>query len=64
MSLHLIEKFYHCPYCGERVSALVDPSADAQELIEDCEVCCRPASFSIQVTDEDEVEMQARREDD
>ncbi|WP_320823352.1 CPXCG motif-containing cysteine-rich protein [Reinekea sp.] len=64
MTLNLIEQFYHCPYCAERVSLLVDPSEDNQELIEDCEVCCRPVYFSIQVNDEGDVDLQARREDD
>jgi hypothetical protein len=32
-----------CPYCGESVELLVDPSGGmSQEYVEDCEVCCRP----------------------
>jgi len=64
MTLNLIEQFYYCPYCAEQVSLLVDPSDESQELIEDCEVCCRPVCFSIQVSDEGDVDLQARREDD
>jgi hypothetical protein len=40
-----------CPYCGERFEARVEVSAGAQEYIEDCEVCCRPIAFSIEVDD-------------
>jgi len=35
-----------CPYCGEDISMLVDPSIYSQQYIEDCEVCCNP----IQIT--------------
>ena len=31
-----------CPYCGEPIEVLVDPSVEDQEYIEDCSVCCRP----------------------
>jgi|ERR1700733_795610 hypothetical protein len=40
-----------CPYCGERFEARVEVSAGAQEYIEDCEVCCRPMAFSIELED-------------
>jgi len=43
------EIFYQCPYCWQQVSVLVDPSIQEQAYIEDCEVCCRPTQFHIQV---------------
>ena len=45
------EESYECPYCGEVVTALLDPSAGDQEYIEDCPVCCRPITFELQVHD-------------
>jgi hypothetical protein len=45
----MIEYFFHCPYCFEEISILVDPSERNQEYIEDCEVCCNPISFEIGV---------------
>ncbi len=36
----------YCPYCGEPITVLVDASEQAQEYIEDCEVCCRPMLLS------------------
>lgn len=45
------EMFFECPYCGESISVLVDPSAEGQEYIEDCEVCCRPIQISFEVGD-------------
>lgn len=43
------EVFFQCPYCWEQISVLVDPSVPQQSYIEDCEVCCRPIQFDIQV---------------
>ena len=31
-----------CPYCGEACLLVIDPTEVGQELIEDCQVCCRP----------------------
>ncbi|MEM9189520.1 MAG: CPXCG motif-containing cysteine-rich protein [Myxococcota bacterium] len=30
-----------CPYCFEYLEVYVDPGSEG-ELVEDCEVCCRP----------------------
>lgn len=38
-----------CPYCWESIEILVDCSVASQEYIEDCEVCCRPIEFKIEV---------------
>ena len=40
-----------CPYCGEQIDILVDPSCESQDYIEDCQVCCRPIEFQVQVDD-------------
>ena len=37
----------YCPYCGEAIEIVIDPSAGSQEYVEDCEVCCRPIVFTI-----------------
>jgi len=39
----------HCPYCGEPFQTLVDLSAGSAEYIEDCQVCCRPIQFHLDV---------------
>ena len=48
-----------CPYCGESIDILIEPSegaavgdaeigfAEPYEYIEDCQVCCRPIVMSI-----------------
>ena len=41
-----------CPYCGESVELLVDAGGGAfQEYVEDCEVCCRPWSVRVEITE-------------
>ena len=43
----LLEHSVDCPYCGESIDVLVDPSEEQQEYIEDCQVCCRPIRFRV-----------------
>lgn len=38
-----------CPYCGECFTSLIDPSVEAQEYIEDCQVCCNPIVFEVRI---------------
>ncbi|MDA0789245.1 MAG: CPXCG motif-containing cysteine-rich protein [Proteobacteria bacterium] len=42
-----VERRISCPYCGESIEVLLDPSVDLQEYIEDCQVCCRPITFLV-----------------
>lgn len=58
------EQRLRCPYCGARISMLVDPSEAGQDYIEDCEVCCRPISLHVEVDDDERVRLVARRGDD
>jgi hypothetical protein len=50
----LLGKTVYCPYCGERLDVLLDPSVPHQNYIEDCQVCCQPIIFDVTV-DDDEV---------
>jgi hypothetical protein len=36
-----------CPYCGEQVSIQLEPDV-AGDVIQDCEVCCRPWLIRIE----------------
>ncbi|AQA19322.1 hypothetical protein BST95_14805 [Halioglobus japonicus] len=36
-----------CPYCGEVIEVLIDAQEAGQQYIEDCQVCCRPITFSL-----------------
>lgn len=55
-----------CPYCGEIVTLLIDPSVSgAQSYIEDCQVCCRPMVIELpQGPGGDVGTPQVRRDDD
>lgn len=56
----LIEVSSQCPYCWEEITLLVDGSIENQEYIEDCEVCCRPIDFSVEVDEQGSASVQAR----
>lgn len=62
--MHQSEQRFRCPYCGARVSVLVDHSAAEQDYIEDCEVCCRPIALAVRIDADDAVRVLARRGDD
>ncbi len=53
-----------CPYCWESFELLVDTSVETQEYIEDCEICCRPIDFSIEVDANNQVTVQSRHQDE
>ena len=37
-----------CPYCGEPMDLVVDPTAGStQSYVEDCAVCCRPMDVFV-----------------
>lgn len=40
-----------CPYCGEAFETVLDLSCGSSRYIEDCQVCCQPIEFSLEVTD-------------
>ena len=56
----IVETRVQCPYCWEAFTLLVDGSVEWQEYTEDCEVCCRPIDFSVEVDEQGEVRVQAR----
>jgi len=60
----LIETKVQCPYCWEEFNLLVDASVDLQEYVEDCEVCCRPIDFVVEVGARDRISVQARLQHD
>jgi hypothetical protein len=40
-----------CPYCGERLDVRVDVTEGERSYIEDCQVCCRPIEFAVELED-------------
>ncbi len=49
MTHNQIEHDISCPYCGENITVLIDPSEEFQKYIEDCQVCCNPMNLSVSV---------------
>ena len=43
----MIEYFFVCPWCWQRISVLIDGGLTRFQGIEDCEVCCNPIVFDI-----------------
>ena len=53
-----------CPYCGESFDTTVDLSGGDQLYVEDCAVCCRPITLVLNVLDDGEFTLDARRDQD
>ena len=47
----MIEHYFDCPHCWENQLKMIDPSVSNQPFIEDCEVCCNPLEFTIEIQD-------------
>jgi hypothetical protein len=43
---------FQCPWCGERLETKVDLVGGDREYIEDCQVCCRPIDFTVELSEE------------
>jgi hypothetical protein len=60
----LLGEHIDCPYCGERIEVLIDCSVPQQNYIEDCQVCCRPINFYVNVDGHGAVDVQVSHEDE
>ena len=56
----LLEVAVQCPYCWEEITLLIDASIEMQDYVEDCEVCCRPIDFIVEVDDQGRAKVDAR----
>jgi len=45
VQFHVVE----CPYCGERFETQLDTSSGSARYIEDCQICCQPIDFRLEV---------------
>jgi len=55
------EKFIQCPYCLENVSVLLDLGASGMNnIVDDCEVCCRPIEINYRVEEYEVVSLDYR----
>ena len=53
-----------CPYCSQQIEVLIDCSVKMQKYVEDCEVCCRPILISIKLDENNEINIEARQENE
>ena len=57
------ESSYLCDWCGEEIVVPLDVSAGtSQEYVEDCPVCCRPNVIAVEVDEDGNASVIARRE--
>ena len=56
-----MEHYFMCPYCGEEISMILDPSVTQQTYFEDCEVCCNPIQICYTMGDETLMGFEATR---
>jgi hypothetical protein len=42
---HLVQ----CPYCGENFETQLDTSSGSARYVEDCQICCQPIEFCLEV---------------
>lgn len=61
---NLSTAFIQCPYCWEQIEVVVDVSVPRQEYVEDCSVCCRPITITVEASDGEVVSIEARSEDE
>lgn len=59
MSRELQDRAIDCPYCGESIDILLDPSFSEQSYVEDCQVCCRPINISFSIDPAGELSLSA-----
>ncbi len=60
----LSEQNIECPYCGERIEVLIDQQEAGDQYIEDCQVCCRPIVFNVELDWMGNVSISARDENE
>ena len=53
-----------CPYCGEQIELLIDPSIAEQDYVEDCSVCCRPIRLLVTIEFDGSCYLAALRDDE
>lgn len=48
----MFEQHLQCPYCNQAITVLLDTGVDGfTEIVDDCEVCCRPIEIEYYVQD-------------
>jgi hypothetical protein len=53
-----------CPYCGEPIELLIEPAEESFRYVEDCHVCCRPITVSVEVDADGTMSVSVGSQDD
>jgi hypothetical protein len=49
-----------CPYCGQVFELAVDTTQPTQQLVIDCEICCRPIEVSLRCEGGEVLDLEVR----
>ncbi len=60
----LTDKIIICPYCSEKNTVLIDATDIDNSYIEDCQVCCQPINFVIQVDEKQDILVEVCTQND
>lgn len=60
----LTETAVSCPYCAELINVLIDPEEAGHQYTEDCQVCCQPIVFHVEIGVTDELHVSVRSENE
>ncbi len=56
---------FECPYCGVPNTVRVEPGVGSrQTFTTDCETCCQPIHLGIRIGTDEDITIDARREDE
>ena len=54
----------YCPYCGEKITSIIDLSVAEQQYYEDCSVCCAPILFTLEESMSGKFTVSVKRDDE
>lgn len=57
-------QYVGCPYCGESIEVIIEVLDESYEYIEDCQVCCRPIVFHVEISFSGEPTVSVRSENE
>ncbi len=58
---YAVEAEVVCPHCGETFPLQIDTSVAEQTVVEDCTVCCRPMTLTVQCQPGEVVDLTIER---
>ncbi len=64
METGLYNMSIQCPYCWEVIEVTIDDCGEAQQYIEDCQVCCQPINFNVQIDNQGQLACEVYRDDE